>query len=144
MVEFLCVLPLLGYHGAVILVYLFLLCQFSFFIFSMFLGVIAEFLLGYFYSGCTFLSLSWYALSICTLRCYSWLNGCFSWYGFLIWFYSWFTCWSFSWYVPYTGTLVGTSGKVDFQKSSDKDINASLCAFPIVASGLAGDGLCSA
>ena len=71
------------------------------------------------------------------------VNG-FDWDKYFILVDSWFTCWSFSWYAPLTGTLGGAAGEVSFPNISARDFNASLCEFPSLTSGLAGDGLCSA
>ena len=66
------------------------------------------------------------------------MNGHFDWREFLILFSSWFICWSFSWYYYSNGTLVGTSGEISFPNISARDLNASLCEFPSVTSGLEG------
>ena len=72
------------------------------------------------------------------------MDGSFDWYEFLIWFYSWFTDRSVSWYDPSTGTLGETSGEAAFTNISVRDINYSLCIFPIVNIGLAVAVFCSA
>ena len=72
------------------------------------------------------------------------MNGRFNWYEFLIWFYYWFICWSLSWYSPSTGAPGGSVGEVDFPNISAREINASLCSFTSVTSGLSGAGFCIA
>ena len=61
--------------------------------------------------------------------------------GFLIVF---FACWSFSGYASSIGTLGGSAGGISLPKTYYRDLNASLCKFPCMTSGLAGVGFCSA
>ena len=116
--HFLVFLPLLGYPGALILVYPLWLYQFSFFTFSLFLGVTAEFLLGWIFNGFFYefacCSFSGYALSIGNFVVSAWVNRLFNWYEFLIWVSYRFTCRSLSWYAPLTVILGGDAGEVDF------------------------------
>ena len=63
--------------------------------------------------------------------------------GFLIGFFSWFTCWIFSGYASPIGTLGSYSGGVDFSKISDRYLNVSLCEFTSGTSGLEVAGCCS-
>ena len=97
-----------------------------------------------FFDYLTCCSSSGYDSMLVILVVYSWSNERFNWYGFIIWFYSLFTCWSFSWYPPSTGTIGGTSGEVAFTNISARDLNDSLCEFTIMTSMLAGSGFCSA
>ena len=113
----------------------------------LFLGVTAEFFLGRFFklggfAGCTCWNSSGYASTISTLRGSASVNG-FYLDEFFIWVLSWFTRWRFTWYAHLTGTLGGIAGEVAFMNIPSRDINASLCAFTSVSSGLAGSGLCS-
>ena len=64
--------------------------------------------------------------------------------GFLNGVFNRFTCWSSYGYVSSIGNLRGYAGGVAFPKIYARDINASLCEFPSVASGLAGAVFCSA
>ena len=122
--------PLLGSHGAVILVYPLWLFQYSFLTFLLFLGVTDEFLLCWIFYwvflGSTCWSFSVYAFLIGTLGGYAWVNEHFNWYWFLVWFPSWFTIWIFSWYTSSAGTLRGTVCGVSFRNISVRYLNDSL------------------
>ena len=93
-----CIFSLLGYHGASGVSSL-IMPIFSFDIF-LFLGVTSEFLLGWNFAVFFFLGSHvrfplGVPLPIGALGSSEWLIGHFNWYGFLIWFYSWFACCSF-------------------------------------------------
>ena len=63
---------------------------------------------------------------------------------FLSWNISWFTYLGFSWTTSLIGTLRGIAGGMDFLNISARVLNASLCPFPSLASGISGAGFCSA
>ena len=92
-----------------------------------------------FFDGCTSWSSYGHAPKIGTLRGFPVVNG-FYWDANLIWFLSWFTSWSLSWNTSLTGTLGGTAGGFDFLNISARVLNSSLCPFPSLTIGLAGDG----
>ena len=85
---------------------------------------------------------STYAYMIGTLRCSTSVNG-FDWDAIFIWVLFWFTCWSFYWNYLLTGTLGGTVGFFYFLNIYARILDATLCQFPSLTSGLAGAGLCS-
>ena len=96
-----------------------------------------------FFVGFACWSFSIYYSSIGTLEGSEWVIGLFTWYDYLV-FFNWFACWSFSRYVSSIGALRGSAGGVAFPIKSAMDINASLCKFTSVTSGMAGAGFFSA
>ena len=66
----------------------------------------------------------------------------FDWDTIFIRVLSWFTFWSLSWNTYLTVTLGGTDGGFAFLNISARVLNASVCTFPILNSGLAGAGFC--
>ena len=98
--------------------------------------------LNHLFSGCTCWSSSGYDSTIGTLRVNALVND-FYWGAFFIRDISLFTCWSFYSYVSLTVTLEGTDVGVAFLNISARDLNASLCAYPGLTSGLSGAELCS-
>ena len=95
------------------------------------------------FDGCTGCSYSSYDYTIVTTRSYELVNG-FDWDDIFIWVLSWFTCCSFYCNAPLTGTLGGTAGGLAFMNISASVLNALLCIFPILTSGIVVAGLCSA
>ena len=92
-----------------------------------------------FFSGFAGCSSYGYAFTIDTLRGSLLVNG-FAWCVFLSWFISWFNSLGFYCTTSLTSDPKGISGGVDFLNISDSFLNASLCPFPILASGFVGDG----
>ena len=141
--------PLLGYRGDVPFLCIHFDCtNFHFWKKICFLvSLLNYYLVGFFnwffykFACCSF---SGYSLPIGTFLVSAYVNGLFNWYVFLIWVSSWFTCRSLSWYAPSTVTLGGAAGYVDFPNIFSREVNASLFAFSIITSGLAGAGFYSA
>ena len=59
-------------------------------------------------------------------------------------YFYWLTSLGLSWTTSLTETLRGTSGRFSFLNISYRVLNASLCTFPILTSGLVGSGFYSA
>ena len=68
----------------------------------------------------------------------------FDWDIIFIWALSWFTSYIFSWTTSLTGTVRGNAEVFSFLNIYVRLLNASLCQFYILTSGLAGSGFCSA
>ena len=83
-----------------------------------------------------------YVSTIDTLRGSSLVTG-FDWDTLFIWDLSWFNYLSFFWTTHLTVTLRGTGEGMAFLNISARVLNASLCPFSDLTSGLASSGLCS-